>query len=77
MILHLRTDDFKELITITSEKLNIEEIYIEKDYFVVLALKGLSESDHKNNGIFKGGTSLSKAYRIIKKLSAFSRIHSF
>jgi len=69
MNLHLHSEEFKQLITITSQNLAIEEIYVEKDYFVVLALKSLSESDHRNNGIFKGGTSLSKVYGIIKRFS--------
>jgi hypothetical protein len=69
MILHEHKEDFQELINIASRELNIEEIYVEKDYFVVLALKTLSKSEHKKNGIFKGGTSLSKAYNLIKRFS--------
>jgi len=34
-----------------------------------LALKHLSQSDHRANGIFKGGTSLSKAYGAINRFS--------
>jgi hypothetical protein len=69
MILHKHNEDFQELINLTSRGLDIEEIYVEKDYFVVLALKSLSESKYKKNGIFKGGTSLSKAYNLIKRFS--------
>jgi len=69
MILHEDKESFKELITLTSEEFGIEEIYVEKDYFVVLALKSLSESEFKQNGIFKGGTSLSKAFGIINRFS--------
>lgn len=69
MNLHKHRKEFRELVTITSQKLGIEEIYIEKDYFVILALKGLSKSAYRNTGIFKGGTSLSKAYRIINRFS--------
>lgn len=68
MNLHKHRKEFRELVTITSQKLGIEEIYIEKDYFVILALKGLSKSAYRNTGIFKGGTSLSKA-RIINRFS--------
>lgn len=69
MTLHQSESEFKELITIASQELKIEEIYIEKDYFVVLALKGLSQSKFKENGIFKGGTSLSKVYGVIHRFS--------
>lgn len=69
MELHQHSQEFKELVTITSQKLKIEEIYVEKDYFVVLALNSLSESEYKDNGIFKGGTSLSKAYKVINRFS--------
>ena len=69
MNLHEQSQDFQELVTNVSQQLKIEEIYIEKDYFVVLALKHLSQSDHRANGIFKGGTSLSKAYGAINRFS--------
>ena len=36
---------------------------------MVLALKSLSLSKYKKNGILKGGTSLSKAYNLIKRFS--------
>lgn len=40
---------------------------VEKDYFVSLILKELS--DRNKNIVFKGGTSLSKAYQIIDRFS--------
>lgn len=69
MVLHKDEEAFKALISLTSQTLGIEEIYIEKDYFVVLALKGLSTSGCRQNGIFKGGTSLSKSYGILNRFS--------
>ncbi len=69
MTLHEDKKSFPELISLTSQELGIEEIYVEKDYFVVLALKSLSHSKLKKNGIFKGGTSLSKAYGVINRFS--------
>jgi len=69
MNLHEDKEAFKDLVNLTSESLGIEEIYVEKDYYAVLALKSLSESDVRANGIFKGGTSLSKAYTIINRFS--------
>lgn len=58
---------FKELIEKTSNFFNINEEYVEKDYWQTLLLLHLFE---KNNGyVFKGGTSLSKCYRLIKRFS--------
>ncbi|MBM96409.1 MAG: hypothetical protein CMI09_11280 [Oceanospirillaceae bacterium] len=69
MDLHTRTDEFLELITFTADETGLPEIYIEKDYWVTRALKCLAESDLVDDVIFKGGTSLSKAYRLIERFS--------
>ncbi len=69
MNLHQNTSDFKELIRLTSEYLNINQAFIEKDYWVTFVLRKLSNSQYKDNFIFKGGTSLSKAYKIIERFS--------
>lgn len=69
MRLHNNVEEFQELVTLASQNLEIEEIYVEKDYFVVLALKSLENSEYCNSGIFKGGTSLSKAYGVINRFS--------
>lgn len=69
MNLHENQDDFKELIQLTAEHLKISEVYIEKDYWVCHILKKLSQSEYKENIVFKGGTSLSKAYGIIERFS--------
>jgi predicted nucleotidyltransferase component of viral defense system len=62
MNLHLYPVVFNDLIILTSRKLNISVDYIRRDYFIVLVLKRLSESEFMDNCIFKGGTSLSKCY---------------
>ena len=51
------------------ENMGLPQVYIEKDYWVTKALKHLSESAHVNEVVFKGGTSLSKAYRLIDRFS--------
>ena len=38
MILHKDTTLFKDAVTITAQQMNLPEIYIEKDYWVTLAL---------------------------------------
>jgi hypothetical protein len=44
-------------------------VYIEKDYWVTYALKNIFSSDLAEKVVFKGGTSLSKAYGIIHRFS--------
>ena len=60
-------DEMNNLINIVSENTNYPPSVIEKDYYSILFLKKLIEFD--NNIIFKGGTSLSKCFRIIKRYS--------
>lgn len=42
MKLHEFKKDFRDLISATSQHLNIREVYIEKDYWVTYLLKRLS-----------------------------------
>ena len=42
---------------------------MEKDYWVTFALKNLAKSSLAKRAVFKGGTSLSKAYKIAKRFS--------
>ena len=69
MNLHATPDVFSELIQATAEKYSIPEVYVEKDYWVTIALKRLSESAYAERIVFKGGTSLSKAHKLIRRFS--------
>jgi predicted nucleotidyltransferase component of viral defense system len=69
MNLHTYKEDFSALINRTSEYLNIPEFFIEKDYWVTYVLKNLSLSKYSEQVVFKGGTSLSKAYGCIERFS--------
>lgn len=69
MQLHEDVDAFTELVQITAETVGLPQVYVEKDYWVTKALKHLSKSIHVNEVVFKGGTSLSKAYRLIDRFS--------
>lgn len=54
----------------TAEKTNLHEAIIEKDFWVCLTLDYLFRtSKWKNVLVFKGGTSLSKAFRLIRCFS--------
>ena len=69
--MNLHKDDkiFNELIKATGESAGIPDAYIEKDYWITMSLKLLSESPYRESVVFKGGTSLSKAYRLIDRFS--------
>ena len=45
MKLHKNERLFRQAVLATSEMMNIQEIYIEKDYWVTLALKTVFESN--------------------------------
>ncbi len=45
-----------------AEEKNIQESAVERDYYIVLLLKRLEQSEYADMCVFKGGTSLSKCY---------------
>lgn len=67
MYLHKDKDLFQEVIESTSEFLHKDIAVVEKDYYVTMILKLLSE--RLDNVVFKGGTSLSKGYHILDRFS--------
>ncbi|MGQ0829199.1 MAG: nucleotidyl transferase AbiEii/AbiGii toxin family protein [Bacteroidota bacterium] len=69
MKLHQNKEAFEQTIEATSKYFKIFEVFVEKDYWVTYVLKNLSQSKHKDRVVFKGGTSLSKAHRIINRFS--------
>lgn len=69
MTLHEDKETFSDFISFTSQQLGIRELYVEKDYWVTLILKRLSNSEFKGMTIFKGGTALSKALQVIERFS--------
>lgn len=69
MNLHDSPEPFDELVNASAQHLGIPAVYVEKDYWVTVALKRLSESDLDDSIVFKGGTALSKAHQIIERFS--------
>lgn len=67
MNLHEDREQFDQLILYTASELNIDPAIVEKDYYVTVMLKGIAAK--QPNIIFKGGTSLSKCYKLIKRFS--------
>ncbi len=69
MNLHENKELFRDAVIATSQFKGIPEIYIEKDYWVTLALYTIFTSDTKEYCIFKGGTALSKCNQMIERFS--------
>lgn len=69
MTLHEDKKLFQEAVRFTAQQMGILEIYIEKDYWVCYALKQIFTSPVAEYSIFKGGTALSKCYKIIERFS--------
>jgi len=58
-----------ELFSQIGAKTGMQPLAIEKDAWVTLVLRILFRSEIKNHIVFKGGTSLSKAYGLIERFS--------
>lgn len=69
MKLHKNTDTFKAAIQETSDYFEIRDYLIEKDYWITFVLSQLAKSAFVKSVVFKGGTSLSKAFRLIDRFS--------
>ncbi len=66
-MLHNDRETFEQVILKVASETGIEPGIIEKDYYVTLFLKRIVQL--QPNIIFKGGTSLSKCYKVINRFS--------
>jgi hypothetical protein len=69
MNLHENEETFRDAIRAASDQFGIRDVFVEKDYWVTFLLKRLSQSENSKNVVFKGGTSLSKVYKLIARFS--------
>jgi len=69
MNLHQNPKLYRDTLRATSDRMGILLDFIEKDYWITLLLSSLSTSEYSKETVFKGGTSLSKAYRLIDRFS--------
>lgn len=69
MRLHENEQLFRQAISATADKLGIDVIFVEKDYWVTYALKEIFNSKASEYTVFKGGTSLAKCYNLIDRFS--------
>lgn len=64
----LERGDFGQLVTATAERTGLPEAFIEKDYYLTEILR-LTVTGHPGAVVFKGGTSLSKGFRLLARFS--------
>lgn len=69
MRLHENIELYRDAIVATAQLRNLPEIYIEKDYWVTVALHAIFTTEVGNYAVFKGGTALSKCFGIIDRFS--------
>lgn len=69
MKLHDDIKLFGETIRAASQHLNINVVFVEKDYWITLVLNRLTKSKYASEIVFKGGTSLSKGFGLIDRFS--------
>lgn len=69
MRLHENKKLYNELIRSVAFRKGIAEIYIEKDYWVTLALYTIFKENTERETIFKGGTALAKCFKVIERFS--------
>ncbi|RKD92643.1 nucleotidyl transferase AbiEii/AbiGii toxin family protein [Mangrovibacterium diazotrophicum] len=69
MTLHNDKKLFTDVLLATAEYFSILPNYIEKDYWITYSLQLMSQSNEADRLVFKGGTSLSKAYRLVDRFS--------
>lgn len=68
-MLHTDNKLFTDIVLATAEYFSISPIYIEKDYWITHSLRLLAQNENADKVVFKGGTSLSKAFNLVDRFS--------
>ncbi|MBQ3784135.1 MAG: nucleotidyl transferase AbiEii/AbiGii toxin family protein [Lachnospiraceae bacterium] len=69
-VARLTNDERQELFQATAIKMSMRSEVIEKDFWVCFMLDHLfNDCEYNDAFVFKGGTSLSKAYHVIERFS--------
>lgn len=64
MNLHEHKNEFESAINMTAQTLQIRRHFVEKDYWICRSLQLMMRHNTEHRAVFKGGTSLTKAYGI-------------
>lgn len=65
----LNEDERRAVLEIASAKYRLPQLAVEKDWWVTMTLKALSMTRYFSLMSFKGGTSLSKGWNLIRRFS--------
>src|SRR5712691_10935201 len=69
-VAHLPTDQRRDLFRESAARRGMSPAIVEKDFWVCWVLKKLfTDADLKDRMVFKGGTTLSKVFRLIDRFS--------
>ena len=69
-IIGLPRKDLQDLVTETAARMSVHPAIVEKDIWVCVILERIfTDQRFGNRFVFKGGTSLSKVYRVIRRFS--------
>ncbi len=69
-LLEISNEELELVIQNTADKFNMSKAIVEKDLWVCMILKYLfSKFKYRDSIVFKGGTSLSKVYKLIERFS--------
>ena len=68
-LLKLQEQERAEVFRQIGKKINLNEVAVEKDWWVTVVLRALFALPYAENLSFKGGTSLSKCYNLIERFS--------
>ncbi|HBS88115.1 MAG: hypothetical protein A2W91_05430 [Bacteroidetes bacterium GWF2_38_335] len=69
MRLHENKNLYKDAIRFTAQQMNLKPEYVEKDYWITFALYTVYHHEIGKDMVFKGGTALSKCYKMIDRFS--------
>ena len=69
MNLHKNKELFAQAIIMASQQFHIKREFVEKDYWICRSLQMLALANNDCRAVFKGGTSLTKAYGIGSRFS--------
>lgn len=69
MKLHENIPLYRDAIRFTSQQMNLQPEFVEKDYWVTYALFTIFNNEIGKDTVFKGGTALSKCYKMIERFS--------
>lgn len=65
----LKLDEKRLILDTLSVRLKLDQQSIEKDWWVTMVLRAIFSSEYAPHLSFKGGTSLSKCFKIIDRFS--------